>query len=569
MIRSHVVRSLPIRGLLLLAILLTFPPLRTLAESDLGDVIMRMERLAREGRLPSYEDLRMPPGQRAEVLGRYMQSMDLMRDDSVTTGVVFADVPEDSPYALMSLGQLVEVALEGNFSLTNAGRNLEIARSNVIVEEAFFTPFVDLVSSATYRHNRNDEVPSRRPGGTTTRTTDSTSVGVGLDVTQNLPTAGRLTASLDETRTRIASRDHDQHGTTSEWDAAAAVRLNQPLLRGSGLLTGEGTDIGTADLRRARLSEMRQDLSYLLTRRDTIQDVIRQYFSILTARRQLLVSRDAIRERYRFLDETRIKYEVGRVAESEILRAEIQFLEEIERAINRQESLDNARDQLLLTVGLPLDTPISLLDVTEGLMMQGRLEIPDVETAIEYAQAHRRELLLADIDIELARISQQLARNNLLPFLDFTTGYSWQGDDARWQEANRFGNNTYDAGLALRIPLQNIRERQAARQASLRLENILTDRESLDRRLTREVMSAHRAVLTNEARLTVLSKRVEQARRNLALINESFEVGFSTITEVRIAQDDLFNAQSAFSTAVLSYQTNLASLYVAMGLPLY
>ncbi|MDK2970250.1 MAG: outer membrane protein [Candidatus Sumerlaeota bacterium] len=555
--------------LLLLLAGLNAPPAWAQRNDDTATMIQRMEELAREGRLPSYQDLRLPPGKRTEVLGRYMQSMPLMTDDLPTTGVVFAEVPQDSPYALMTLESLIAVALERNFDLITATRDLEISRSSTRSEEAFFVPFVDLVSGASYRSNENDEAASITRSDTTKRNTTTTSYAAGIEAGQNLPTGGRLTGSIDEGRSRVRVEDGDQNSVGSTWDAEADVRLAQPLLRGSGLLTGDGTDIGTADLRRQRLREMQEDLNFRIQRRDTIQAVIQQYFSILTARRQLLVSRDAIRERYRFLDETRIKYDIGRVAESEILRAEIQFLEEIERAINRQESLDNAHDQLLLTLGLPLDTPISLIDITDDLMAQGRVEIPPVNTAIEYALGQRREFMISDLNIEVNRIAHRVARNNLLPTLDFESGYSWAGADDHFREANRFGNDTFDAGLSLRIPLQNIQEREAYKRATLSLENSETDREFLERRLVREVMQSHRAVLTNEARLTVLRKRVEQARRNLELINESFNVGFSTITEVRIAQDDLFNAESAYSTAILSYQTNLADLYVSMGLPLY
>ena len=81
--------------------------------------------------------------------------------------------------------------------------------------------------------------------------------------------------------------------------------------------------------------------------------------------------------------------------------------------------------------------------------------------------------------------------------------------------------------------------------------------------------TAHRSVLTTEANLTLLRKTVDQARRNLELINGSLEVGFSTITEVRLAQDDLFSAETRYNNALLNYQVALAELYVALGLPLY
>lgn len=528
-------------------------------DEEADSVIARMERYAREGRLPEYEDLRLPAGENLQVLERYLDSLPVMDEDRFTTGLVFADVPDDTEYARMTLRNLIDVALANNFDLVNTRRNVDIALSETTGEEAFFKPFLDLVGSGDYTRTYDESDPSR---------SESFDAEAGLEARQNLPTGGNITADLTEAYDRTESSGANSRSKSTSYDARAGVRLTQPLLRGSGLLTGEGTALGTADLRRARLSELDELLSAEIEERDTILTVIRQYFNILTFKRQLLVSRDAILERYRFLDETRVKYDVGRVAESEILRAEIQFLQEIETAISRQQSLDNARESLLVTLGLPLDTPISLVDITPLLLDRGRVEIPPVGEAVQYGLNRRRELMRSDIGIALSEISYRVARNDVLPDLEVEGGYAIYDEDDDLAPANEFGSDTFDAGVSLRIPLQNIQRREAHRRAVLRLENARTSRLSLERDLERDTLQAHRAVLTDEARLTVLSKRVEQARRNLELINDSFEVGFSTITEVRIAQDDLFGAETAYSNAILSYQVNIAELYVSMGLPL-
>src|SRR5690606_35178421 len=147
---------------------------------------------------------------------------------------------------------------ENSFDLITAGRDLESVRSSTRSEEAFFVPFVDLVGGEDYRRNRNDEAGSRTRANTATRTPTTNSYTAGIEAVQKLPTAGRLSATLDEGRTRVRVEDGDPGTVGSTWDADAAVRLSQPLLRGSGLLSGDGTDIGTADLRRQRLREMQE-----------------------------------------------------------------------------------------------------------------------------------------------------------------------------------------------------------------------------------------------------------------------------------------------------------------------
>ncbi len=564
--------SLPIvQSTTVAAIFLAMAAMTTAGEPDSSsvEVLARMEQLAREGRLPDYEDLRLPEQGSVDVEAYYLQSMPLLADGALESDVVFSDVADTEPFAQRTLGDLVAIALRENFDLINSRRGLEISQSESLSAQAFFLPFVDLVGGSRISKTSERDFPSvENFPHDTKQTTNTWTADGGIEAGQNLPTGGSLTADLSEGRTRTRTSSGDGTGTVNAYDASASVRWTQPLLRGSGLLTGQGTDIGTADLRRARLAELNQTLQDAVARRDTVLNVIRQYFQILQFKQQLLVSRDAIFERYRFLDETRLKYDKGRVAESEILRAQIQFLQEIETAINRSQQLDDARENLLLLLGLPLETPISLIDVTPSLLDRGRINVPTAQEAVQLALGNRVELMQADVNVSLAEIDEQVSRNEVLPELDFDAGYTRFDGDETLSRANDFDRDTIDAGLTLRIPLQNVARREAHRRTRLRAEQEKTNRESLERRVTQEVYSAHRAVLTSEARLTVLRKRVEQARRNLELINGSFEVGYSTITEVRLSQDDLFDAETAYSNAILAYQINIAQLYVAMGLPL-
>lgn len=542
-----------------------------------GDLIRRLEGLAEEGRLPTYDDLRFEGVDERELRELYLQNLPPTISPAAIEDILFPDIPADSPFQALGLPELVALAMDGNFELMNSRRDVRIARSETTASEAFFLPFVDLVGSARRTVNTTPDafIPGTggedfdpRTGRERARTDRATA---GIEARQNLPTGGAFTGSVTEGANRTKTEIGDFTARSNDYDARAEVRYLQPLLRGSslpGIAGGDGTLIGTADQRRANLSEMNQILSDNLRQRDVAQRVIRQYFQLLQIRQQLMVSRDAVRERWRFLIETRIRQEAGRVAESEILRAEIQFLQEVERAISRQQALDNARDSLLTLLSLPLDTPVSLVDVTTALIERGRFELPPLGEALAVAAGSRLELMQSDITIELARISEALARNDLLPQLDFDAGIgrSDRGDSLR--DANQLDNETWDAGVTLRIPLQQVARREGYRQARLRSEQRLTSRQSLELSISQEVSSAYRSLLTTEARLTVLAKQVEQARRNLELINESFVEGFSTITEVRLAQDDLFGAETAYSNAVLDYQISISDLYVSMGLPL-
>ena len=522
--------------------------------------------LIEPGTLPDYELLRYTEGEEQDFTAKYLRSLPTFSDDVVTSSIVFPEVPESADLHAMTLPQLIEVARENNFQLQNSRRSVLIARSQTRSAEADFIPFVDIVADSRYEHgiNRNATRFDPETGlqvDTVQRTDTYTNQG-GIESGVDLPTGGQIT--LDSNLQRVDQKTDDGGGSegTRNYSSNAEVRFLQPLLRGGGI------DVGTADLRSARLSEIDQVLDDRLAQRDVAFDVIQSYFEILQAARSLEVSRDAITIRLQFLEETKIRFSEGRVDQSEILRAEINYLRELQTAIERRRNLDQQRENMLILLGLPLDTPISFVDITAELAERGRMEVPPETTAMSEALDQRMELMQSDIGVTQARLSKAVARNDVLPTLNFDAGYNRSDAATGAQESLGFVNEGWDAGLGLRIPLVNIQRREAYRRAILSLEQVETNRLSLERSISQEALSARRNVLATEVQLTILRKSVEQARKSLELINGRFEVGFATVTEVRLAQDDLFSVETNYNNTLLNYQTALARLYVALGRPL-
>lgn len=525
-----------------------------------ASIIERIE----PGRLPSWEDLRLEGGETTSLGRAYLESLPILTGEVFTTQTVFSDVPPTSPLANQTLSDLIEVGLQNSLTLQNNSRTVASARSSMRSAEAQFEPFVDLVGGGRLAGGTDRNYPGRDLGGDGRRDSNSTRLNGGIEATQNLPSGGRITANTDNSRTdTFSSGGGDLTVNDTDYAANAEARLVQPLLRGAGF------DIGTADLRRSRLSELNTLIGYRIAERDLVLSIIRSYFNILSIKQTLQVSADAIRERRRFLEETRVRYEVGQVAESEILRAEIQFLQELEGAVSRRQQLENAREQLLIVLGLPLDTPISLVDITPTLLERGRVDVPAPDACVAEALANRPEFLQDNISLAQSEISHRVARNELLPNLDFDAGYGRNDEAGRFRESLGYNDSEWDAGLTLRVPLINTQRREAARRAALDLESNRTDRLIRERNIRRDVIEAQRSVIAAEANLTILRKTVEQARKNLQLINGSFEVGFSSVTEVRLAQDDLFQAETRYSNALLNYQVLVAELYVALGRSLF
>ena len=116
---------------------------------------------------------------------------------------------------------------------------------------------------------------------------------------------------------------------------------------------------------------MDSEISDALRRRDIVLAVIEQYYGILRAKSQLRVSLDALEQKLRFLEATKIKFSLDQIAESEVSRSEIQYLQERDQVVTRRRSYEEQLEALLILLGLPLQTSISIHDITESLLQMG------------------------------------------------------------------------------------------------------------------------------------------------------------------------------------------------------
>ena len=474
----------------------------------------------------------------------------------------------------LALGDCVKLGLEHNFGLQSSERDVKIAASQYRQEVFEFVPFVDVFSGYTYADSKTGI--EEGAGLERTRTHD---LSLGVKAGQNFPTGGDL--SINQTVDRIRTRDQTRvervdpvtgrvtdvshpSNTSDEWRNSLDVSARQPLLRGGGLT------VGMANLRLARLSEIQAELNDQIRRRNLVLSVIRAYFTILQGQLDARVSLDAIHEKKRFYDETIVKHELGEIAESEIWRAQIQWLQEQQHSRQLQQSFLDSLDVLMLLTGLQMETSFRLREFTGQLADLPSLGLGDSETCVREGLATRPEIVLADLDLRHVQIQVEVAKNGTWPFLDLEANYGDKEAGTHLRDVrDPRERRTWSLGALFDIPFPNMANREALKRARLQLEKAQIARQSIERDITEEVRRLYRALLSNEDRVKILAETVSLAERSLQLENARFYYGENTSTEVRQAQDDLFQARTDFNNANLRYQSDLASLYRAIGRPLY
>src|SRR5664279_4493594 len=327
-----------------------------------------------------------------------------------------AGTPEAAAGVPLSLADATARALARNHDIAFERDAFRITDATVLRAEGSYDPSFHL--DARYR-NHTDPVNSLLSGAPATEISPSaegfsTSASIG----QLLPTGGVVNVSAS------GSRDLTNSLFTvlsPAWSTAVGIDLRQPLLQGLSM------DPARRALRFARIDRERGSASLRRTVTDTVASVERAYWSLVAARRDVLVRTASVKLAGDQRDDTKTKIDVGTLAESEIAQpvAELERrkgdLYASQESVRRAELLlkllllDDESDALWNQRLLPTDKP------------ETELRRIDLAAALKEAEAHRPEVAEASARVEERGVDLELARSRILPQVDLVASYARRG----------------------------------------------------------------------------------------------------------------------------------------------
>lgn len=402
----------------------------------------------------------------------------------------------------LTLKDAVKHALEYNRPLIDRRADREVQKFALEVAEDRWTPQFTLQPFAsTDRQDRK--------------------AGVSAETSLRIFTGGQFVLRWEET----LSKKFDDTGSQT-------LTFSQPLLKGAW------PGIETASFRQNQI----QDRIHILSLRKAIEDLIVQvsgsYRALIAAARQVEIGETSLRRAREQLEATRALIYVGRVAQREAVRSET-------TVANRELALTQARNRLDIAnfdlIGiLELDSTIRVRPL-DGLTVEHRQE--DLNPALEEVLRRRPDFLQAQLQIDLARISLDVARNELLP--DLSLGVTWNRNDA--------GDTDTRVQVQANFPLTDrvddlnrLTAENRLRQAKRSLAEL---RESIGIELRRAMNDVEVGL-----RLTELARGArELAAENLVIEKKKFGQGLASSFEVAAAEDALVGAEQSEVDTIIGY----------------
>jgi outer membrane protein TolC len=456
----------------------------------------------------------------------------------------------------LPLQEIIHRAVANNLDVKVAGYTPAIDETRVTEAEARFDP--SFFQNLTYE--RRD-----REGGLFS-TGNSRLITSQTGVRQNLQSGGRAELRYQVGWTEPKSRDTFGGSRPQFWENELIFEITQPLLRDFG------NEINRARISINKNNQQRSLLDFRKQVEDTVSDIERTYWQLVTAERTVRINEKLLDEtihtgevlfRRRGQDVTRVQLSQAN-ASIEARRATLV------RAKTNVRNLSDKIKQLMNDPALPVGSGVLVMPLTPPIQEPIKF---DPKEQMDTALVNRLELGQQQLQIDSASIATNVAKNNLLPQLNLVTSLGIQGLD---QELNNTiddqtetKNLNYSIGLQFEIPIGNREARAIHIRALLQQQQAIDQYRSLIEQVALDVTTALREVSTTWDEMGATRQSRFAAADSLLAIQQREEGGEAltpTFVQLKLdAQERLANAESSEVESISNYNRAISDLERAKG----
>ncbi|MBI3427174.1 MAG: TolC family protein [Acidobacteria bacterium] len=308
-------------------------------------------------------------------------------------------------------------------------------------------------------------------------------------------------------------------------------------------------------VKQSQLREQQADAQGAQVQQQIRFEVLRAYYSILLAQAKKEVADEAVKLAEADVKRSRDRVEVGTSVVSDLLAAEVQLADFQQQQIQAEGEIITAQATLNTALGLPLSTPQTIA----GQLVERNFDLAPTEELTQTALQQRPDLQRALLAKRTSEVQLKGARNEFLPRADVFTSVG--------ASRNNFvsGSGDYLVGASVTFNLfdagRNARIKQA--QAADRLAT--SEQEHLANQIRLEVVRSYQQYIAARARLQVAERVISHATEALRIVQDRYNEGLTTITEVLRAETALVRAQTNVLATRYETYVGYASVLLASG----
>jgi outer membrane protein TolC len=386
-----------------------------------------------------------------------------------------------------------------------------------------------------------------------------------LSVAQRLPYGGEFTAAMISTLIRDVGRS-----ITASESSQIQLGLEIPFLRDAGQVAQEN------------LIQLERALTYAVRRferfrRQQLVTVAEQYFSLLASKQAVIDAAASFESAKDDLARAIGFQNTGKGSPLETGRVEVRVLQQQGSLATRRESFRAATDRFKILVGMPVSEPIGLddledIDSIEQQIVEGKyplLGLPSAAGDPEYATAiasrHRLDLLTSQNQIGDAERGVSIAKNALLPNLDWTSSLTYDTDPEHYKlGAFEQARATWRTEVLLSMN-DRFRERNDYRSSLIDVRRARRDYTEELEWVRAEVLSAINQIHLQEQLVEVRRRNLQVADNQRRFARDRYEKGYLSNRDLVEAEDEYVRVQNLLNEAKTARWSALLNFRLATG----
>ena len=521
---------------------------------------------------------------------RFWLALAMAVELSFFTSAAGADT-NDVPVTGIKLNDYLQQVMEHNESVQAQMLETEVARHKNKAEAGIFEP--EFQASYTRESNqRTNNVQQQAQQNGEGYFSERNNI-YDFGVQDTIPTGGkiRLGYTLSDLANNVNPNASFLTSTNSYWSKQyqtfVGVTFTQPILKDGWL---------TPTLANLRLSAMESDIAFQEYRQQlmvTIFHAENAYWNLFFSQEQVQFFDQSVAVAQDVLDDSREKLKAGQGAELDVLEAQSALALRYTKRNDALQSYYDAQGALRVLLGNPTPLqhyydPLGNEQVRLNTSIPNHLAGPsepvfrvtdtprETSPAISYADNYQQafdlnpDYLIQQKKLDEERVRLGVAKNQLLPNLDFKTAYGYNGlgvtVDSSWNMAQQQTYPSWLIGVELNVPLGgNIKGRnlyQASKlsldAAYIRLKGVQTE---IANGLNTSIQKSEAWEQSIQSYQTVVHFNEELLKTQL----ERLKAGRVDGHKVLEVEADLLDARQELANALTQYQRSLLQVEVTVG----
>jgi outer membrane protein len=299
-------------------------------------------------------------------------------------------------------------------------------------------------------------------------------------------------------------------------------------------------------------------LQYVRTQQTVAFEVTKAYFEALDANAAAEVAEEAVKRAQSALNDAKHYLNRGNALRNDVLRANV-FLKDMQLELVKAKTAEGvAMAKLNQTMGMNSADAPQLVELGEPPRFEKSLR-----ECLQCAVENRQEFGVVEHGIANAKLGQNIAEAEFMP----KVVVGGLGALEAQRDASKDAQHA-SAGIAIEMGLfQGGRLVGELRGSHAEVDLAVASGKQVCDQIAFEVKVAFLAIDDAKERIDVSRAAAAQASENLRVIKSQFDQGDAIPTDIIEAELGLTRAQQGYLIATYDYETALASLAYAVGLP--